>query len=244
MPFKLIVFDWDGTLMDSEARIVACIHAAFADLDLPLPSQEAARDIIGLGLDEALTVLLPEAGREGRQALIERYRYHFLVANDTPSQLFPGVAETLDWLRGRGHMLAVATGKSRRGLDLVLSSTGLGGHFQATRCADETFSKPHPEMLLQIMDELGVRGAETLMVGDTEYDMQMARNAGAQALAVCYGVHSLERLLAQGPLGCLADLADMPAWLKGRSRLPAPASRDAGPSLDVAAFRAADVEGN
>jgi len=129
------------------------------------------------------------------------------------------VAETLDWLRSRGHLLAVATGKSRRGLDLVLSSTGLGGHFQATRCADETFSKPHPEMLLQIMDELGARGPETLMVGDTEYDMQMARSAGAHALAVCYGVHSPERLMAQGPLGCLAGLADMPAWLEKRAVL-------------------------
>lgn len=219
MPFKLIVFDWDGTLMDSEARIVACIHAAFADLGLPPPSPEAARDIIGLGLDEALAVLLPEAGQEGRRALIERYRHHFLFSNETPSQLFPGVAETLDWLRARGHLLAVATGKSRRGLDLVLLSTGLAGYFQATRCADETFSKPHPLMLLQIMDELGVGGAETLMVGDTEYDMEMARNAGTHALAVCYGVHSPERLLAQGPLGCLADLADMPAWLQGRTAL-------------------------
>jgi phosphoglycolate phosphatase len=216
MPFKLIVFDWDGTLMDSEARIVACIHAAFADLGLPLPSVEAARDIIGLGLDEAMAALMPELGREGRLALIERYRYHFLMANQTPSELFPGVVETLDWLLRRDYLLAVATGKSRRGLDLVLTSSGLGGHFAATRCADETFSKPHPEMLLQLMDELGVRGAETLMVGDTEYDMQMARNAGTHALAVCYGVHSPERLLAQGPLACLADLVDMPAWLESR----------------------------
>ena len=219
MPCKLIVFDWDGTLMDSEARIVACIHAAFADLGLPLPSAEAARNIIGLGLDEALSVLLPEAGREGRRALIERYRYHFLFANDTPSQLFRGVPETLDWLRSQGYLLGVATGKSRQGLDQVLMSTGLAGYFDATRCADETFSKPHPEMLLQIMSELGVRGPETLMVGDTEYDMQMARTAGAHALAVSYGVHSPERLMAQGPLGCLADLVDMPAWLEKRAEL-------------------------
>jgi phosphoglycolate phosphatase len=216
VPYKLIVFDWDGTLMDSEARIVACIHAAFADLGLPLPSADAARDIIGLGLDEAMAVLMPGAGPQGRLALIERYRHHFLVDNETPSELFPGVAQVLDWLHTREYLLAVATGKSRHGLDLVLSSSGLGGHFVATRCADETFSKPHPEMLLQLMDELGVGGGETLMVGDTEYDMQMARNAGAHALAVCYGVHSPERLLAHGPLGCLADLADMPAWLEAR----------------------------
>jgi phosphoglycolate phosphatase len=219
MSCKLIVFDWDGTLMDSEARIVACIHAAFADLGLPLPSAEAARDIIGLGLDEALSVLLPETGRAGRRVLIDRYRHHFLVANDTPSQLFPGVTETLDWLRGQGYLLGVATGKSRRGLDQVLVSTGLAGYFDATRCADETFSKPHPAMLLQIMDELGVSGPETLMVGDTEYDMQMARSAGAHALAVCYGVHSAERLMAQDPLGCLAELVDMRAWLEQRGAL-------------------------
>lgn len=219
MPWKLIVFDWDGTLMDSEERIVACIHAAFADLGLPAPSPEAARDIIGLGLDEALAVLLPEAGRQGRQALIERYRHHFLFANDTPSRLFPGVSETLDWLLGRGYLLAVATGKSRQGLNQSLLATGLGGYFHATRCADETFSKPHPEMLLQLMAELGASGSETLMVGDTEYDMQMAQSAGAQALAVCYGVHAPERLLAHGPLGCLAELVDMPAWLEARAAL-------------------------
>jgi phosphoglycolate phosphatase len=219
MPCKLIVFDWDGTLMDSEARIVACIHAAFADLGLPVPTEEAARDIIGLGLDEALSVLLPETGREGRRALIERYRHHFLFANDTPSQLFPGVAETLDWLRGQGYLLGVATGKSRQGLDQSLDSTGLAGFFDATRCADETVSKPHPEMLLQIMAELGVTGPETLMVGDTEYDMQMARSAGAHALAVCYGVHAPERLMAHGPLGCLAELVDMPTWLETRAAL-------------------------
>jgi phosphoglycolate phosphatase len=215
MSFKLIVFDWDGTLMDSEARIVACIHAAFADLGLPIPTVEAARDIIGLGLDEAMALLMPEAGADGRRALMDRYRHHFLFANETPSQLFPRVVETLDWLRDRDYLLAVATGKSRRGLDQVLLSTGIGGRFQATRCADETFSKPHPGMLLQIMDELGVPGSETLMVGDTEYDMLMATNAGVHALAVCSGVHSPERLLAQRPLGCLADLADMPGWLEG-----------------------------
>jgi phosphoglycolate phosphatase len=216
MSFKLIVFDWDGTLMDSEARIVACIHAAFADLGAPLPSRSAARDIIGLGLAEAMAALWPDSGDAESQALAERYRYHFLVANETPSELFPGVVETLDWLRSRDYLLAVATGKSRRGLDLVLGTTQLGAYFQTTRCADETFSKPHPQMLLEIMEELGARGDETLMVGDTEYDMQMARNAGAHALGVSYGVHAPGRLLAQGPLGCLADLVDMPAWLKQR----------------------------
>lgn len=214
MRFKLIVFDWDGTLMDSEERIVACIQAAFADLGEPPPSREAARNIIGLGLEEAMASLWPEGDRRQRHRLAERYRHHFLGANETPTPLFHGAREVVDWLAGRGYLLAVATGKSRRGLDSVLASTGLGERFHATRCADETFSKPHPEMLLQLMDELGVRGCDTLMVGDTEYDMQMAYSAGAGALAVCYGVHERERLLRHRPLGCLPTLLDMPAWLE------------------------------
>jgi len=213
MGFKLIVFDWDGTLMDSEERIVACIQAAFSDIGEPPPSRAAARNIIGLGLDEAMASLWPEGDMRQRRTVIERYRHHFLGANETPTPLFPGAREVVDWLAGRGYLLAVATSKSRRGLDCVLASTGLGERFHATRCGDETVSKPHPEMLFQLMDELGVRGRDTLMVGDTEYDMQMAHNAGASALAVCYGVHERERLLRHRPLGCLPTLLDMPDWL-------------------------------
>lgn len=216
MDFKLIVFDWDGTLMDSEARIVACIQAAFADVGQPLPERAAARNIIGLGLNEAMAELWPGAGPGERERLVGCYRRHFLDTNETPSNLFEGAVELIDWLEGRGHLLAVATGKSRSGLDKVLTSTGLKPRFHATRCADETFSKPHPQMLLELMDELGVGAAETLMIGDTEYDMQMARNAGTSALAVCHGVHERERLLRHGPLGCLASLLDVPAWFTRR----------------------------
>lgn len=214
MSFKLIVFDWDGTLMDSEAKIVTCIREAFEDVGAPPPSREAARNIIGLGLSEAMAELWPEADDARRSQVVERYRYRFLDANETPSALFPGARELVDWLAERGYLLAVATGKSRRGLNEALDGTGLGPLFQATRCADETFSKPHPEMLLQLMDELGVQGSDTLMVGDTEYDMQMAQTAGANALAVCYGVHERERLLAQRPLDCLDTLQDMRPWLE------------------------------
>jgi len=214
MSFKLIVFDWDGTLMDSEARIVNCIQAAFGDVGEPPPSREASRNVIGLGLAEAMAKLWPEGHDVKRLQVVERYRYHFLDANETPSTLFPGALELVDWLVERDYLLAVATGKSRRGLSDALEGTGLGDRFHATRCADETFSKPHPEMLLQLMDELGVKGSDTLMVGDTEYDMQMARNAGASALAVCYGVHDRERLLAQRPLDCLDALHDMRPWLE------------------------------
>lgn len=215
MRFELIVFDWDGTLMDSEARIVDCVQGAFADLGLPLPTRESARDIIGLGLEEAMERLAPGIDRASLAALVLQYRRHFLVTNRTPSVLFPGARATLDWMAGQGYRLAVATGKSRAGLDKSLAETGLERTFHATRCADETFSKPHPQMLFELMDELGAGAEETLMIGDTEYDLQMARNAGVSALAVCYGVHSPERLLAQGPLACIDSLMAIPGWLQG-----------------------------
>lgn len=214
MSFKLIVFDWDGTLMDSEARIVACIQNAFVDAGQPPPPREEARNVIGLGLAEAMSVLWPAATREQQEGLIERYRYHFLVASEVSSALFPGAREVLESLSDRGYLLAVATGKSRRGLDAALATTGLDGRFQCTRCADETFSKPHPEMLLQIMDELGVGPNHTLMVGDTEYDLEMAGNAGTRALAVCHGVHDRERLLRHRPLDCVPTLFDVARWIE------------------------------
>ncbi len=215
--FELLVFDWDGTLMDSQARIVACLQAAFADAGLKPPSQESASDVIGLGLDEALARLCPGCDASGRDALVALYRRHFLVTDRTPSALFPGARAMLERLAAKGYRLAVATGKSRAGLAKEMEITGLGGLFDATRCADETFSKPHPQMLLELMDQLGVRSARTLMVGDTEYDLQMAANAGAWSLAVCYGVHSAERLLACGPLGCLRSLVEIPDWLVRRA---------------------------
>ncbi|MBS1201858.1 MAG: family hydrolase [Chromatiaceae bacterium] len=218
--FELVVFDWDGTLMDSQARIVACIQAAFADADLEPPSHQAASDIIGLGLDEALGRLCPACDARQRAALVAYYRRRFLVTDETTSELFPGAGAMLERLLGQGYLLAVATGKSRAGLAKELEITGLGRLFHATRCADETFSKPHPQMLLELMDELGVHSTQTLMVGDTEYDLQMAANARAFSLAVCYGVHPPERLLACGPLACLESVADIPGWLAGRAGSP------------------------
>lgn len=214
MRFELIVFDWDGTLMDSEARIVACLQAAFASLGLEPPSREMARDVIGLGLEEALRRLVPDIEPALLAELIAQYRREFLVSNQTPSVLFPGARAMLEQLAAEGYRLAVATGKSRMGLDKALAETGLGELFHATRCADETFSKPHPQMLLELMDELGAHPRETLMIGDTEYDMQMATNAGASALAVSYGVHAPERLLIHGPLACFDELAAIPRWLR------------------------------
>lgn len=215
-PYELLVFDWDGTLMDSEARIVACLRAAIGDLQLPARDDAALRNIIGLGLTESIDMLFPGSDLQLHRALTERYRHHFLVTDPTPSQLFAGAAETLERLAAAGYLLAVATGKGRRGLDAVLDETGLRPLFHATRCADETFSKPHPQMLLELMDVLGVEPGATLMIGDTEYDMAMARNANTAALAVSYGVHAPERLHRHGPLGCLDRIGDLPAWLAAR----------------------------
>ena len=209
MQHKLIVFDWDGTLMDSEARIVACMRGAIADLGLPERTDNEISNIIGLGLRESVATLFNDLSDKDYMALVDRYRYHFLVGDKTPSLLFDGVVLLLTKLLQKGHYLAVATGKGRQGLDKVLEETDLKSVFHATKCADETFSKPHPQMLLDIMDELGIEAEETLMIGDTEYDLQMANNAGTASLAVSYGVHSKQRLLDCQPLNCVDSVAEL-----------------------------------
>jgi phosphoglycolate phosphatase len=215
--YRLLVFDWDGTLMDSQARIVGCFQAAAADLGVDVPQGDRARDVIGLGLQEATERLFPGLDGVTVSRVVERYRYHFLGDHPTPSELFPGVVETLEGLADAGYLLGIATGKSRRGLDKVLDETGLRRLFQASRCADEAFSKPHPQMLEEVMALLGAAPADTLMIGDTEYDMQMARNAGVPGLAVSYGVHEPARLLAEGALACLERIDELPGWLAAAS---------------------------
>jgi phosphoglycolate phosphatase len=208
---KLIVFDWDGTLMDSEAQIVACLHAAIADLELEPMDDQTVKNVIGLGLREAIDTLVP--GRDARfhQTFVDYYRKYWFQSE--ASVLFAGVREVLATLKRQGLLLGVATGKARHGLERVLDETGLASCFHATRCADEAPSKPHPQMLQDVMTKLQVLPAETLMVGDTEYDMEMATNAGTAKIAVRTGVHSEERLNRHAPLVCLERLADMPAWL-------------------------------
>lgn len=210
---QLIVFDWDGTLMDSEARIVACLRAAIDETGLPHLPDEALRNIIGLGLREALMTLYPEGTDQEHDALVLHYRNHFLDFNDTPSPLFEGADDLIRDLHAQGHFLAVATGKGRNGLDKVLEETALGQYFHYTRCADETHSKPHPQMLLDIMDWLGMDASDALMIGDTEFDLQMAQNAGVKSLGVSYGVHDKARLLACEPLACLDSVAEVSDWL-------------------------------
>lgn len=211
--YGLVVFDWDGTLMDSVDRIVACIGAAIRDLDLPERSRAEMADIIGLGLREAIEQLYPGKDETFARRFVQSYREHFLERDPTPTRLFPGARETLRSLHAADYRLAVATGKGRRGLDEILERTGCRRYFHATRCADEARSKPHPEMLHAILDELDIEPSAALMVGDTEYDMQMARDAGVAAIAVAYGVHSPERLLRHDPLACLSDIRELPDWL-------------------------------
>ncbi len=199
--------------MDSESRIVNCMQGAIKDAGAASRSDDQIRNIIGLGLLQAIDVLFPHENDAFTEYLAQAYRRRYMETDRTPSQLFPGVLGVLETLKARGYLLAVATGKARRGLDRVLKGTGLDEVFHTSRCADETFSKPHPQMLHEILLDLNVAARETLMIGDTEYDMQMSHNAGASALAVSYGVHALPRLLQQHPLGYINDILELPVWL-------------------------------
>lgn len=211
--FDLIVFDWDGTLMDSAGAIVAAIFAACEDLDLEAPSPERARHIIGLGLHDALRWALPQLDVGDYPIVAERYRHHYL-SRDHDLELFPGARDLIEYLHSDGRWLGVATGKSRLGLERALATSGIGGFFHLTRCADECFSKPHPAMLLEIMASLDINPDRALMVGDTTHDLQMARNAGVSAVAMTHGAHGVEELLAEAPLASLSGFAALDQWLR------------------------------
>lgn len=200
---RLVVFDWDGTLMDSTGQIVRAATRAITQLGLPERGPEAIRDIIGLGLRESWQRLFPELGPEDFAPFVEAYRDHFLSPALQTARLFDRAAEVVAELAARGLVLAVATGKSRQGLDRELVATGLDRFMAGSRTADETRSKPHPDMLLELMSGLEVAPDETLMVGDTEWDLEMARRAGVSAVAVSYGAHASERLKAYTPRACI-----------------------------------------
>jgi phosphoglycolate phosphatase len=210
--YSLIVFDWDGTLMDSTAGIALSIQEAAREMGLPVPAREAASHVIGLGLHDSLRGAVPSLPVEKYMDFVELYRKHFRAQQETMT-LFPGVRELLDRLQSAGHRLAVATGKSRRGLDYALDMTGLRGHFVASRCADETQPKPHPAMLLELMDELALSAGELLMIGDTSHDLGMANSAGVDAVAVTYGAHPGDALRALAPLACVSSVVELRRWL-------------------------------
>lgn len=211
--YKLIIFDWDGTLMDSQARIVACLQSAAAEMQLHPLAETTLKNVIGLGLKEAIFQLYPHLQDGQLSDFADRYRYHFLSANDTPSGLFPNVRPMLEQLNEKGFMLAIATGKARRGLTPVLQETGLTKLFHGSRCADETRSKPHPQMLEELLDEFAVMAEDAIMVGDTEYDMLMAKSLGMDALAVSYGVHDKTDILKHQPLSCVDSVSELSQWL-------------------------------
>ena len=213
MKYDLVVFDWDGTLLDSAGAIVQAIQAACRDIGHPPPSDDQARHVIGLGLADAMRHAPPDLPPEHYQAMVDRYRFHYLGA-DHRLTLFEGIPEMLADMQTAGHILAIATGKSRLGLERALDHSGLRPLFQASRCADECHSKPHPQMLEELMAEFGVVREATLMIGDTSHDLMMAQNAGVAGLAVTYGAHPHDHLLEHQPLACLHTVPELWTWLK------------------------------
>ena len=210
--YRLIVFDWDGTLMDSASGIVACIQEASREMGLEVPSIERASHVIGLGLHDSLRYAVPGLPESGYRQFADLYRKHF-QARSAEMALFGGVPEMLARLRGAGHVLAVATGKSRKGLDRAMDDSNLRSFFAASRCADETDPKPHPAMLRELMAELSREKHELLMIGDTSHDLDMAASAGVDAVAVTYGAHAEDTLRARAPKGVVSSVPELDKWL-------------------------------
>lgn len=212
MKYKLIIFDWDGTLMDSENKIVRCFQMACHDIHLSPPSREDIKEIIGLDLVTSIQRLVPNIKLEQRDQVIRRYREHFLHLDNTVMEFFPNVLRGLDQLKAWGYQLAVATGKARRGLDRLLQHSRLHELFTVTRCADESCSKPDPQMLFDILDQVRLPVGQSVMVGDTIFDMEMAQRANMDRLAMAYGVHDAHRLLNFQPLSCFDNFAQLMDW--------------------------------
>ena len=214
MIYDLVIFDWDGTLMDSTRLIARSLQCACADVGVKVPTERDALFVIGLNMQDTFKLVAPEADEATRNELSERYRFHFL-ANEHQAPLYDGVREMLAELHGRGRRLAVATGKARRGLERALDATGLRAWFEATRCADEGFAKPHPDMLLMLMDITGVEPRHALMIGDTTHDLELAANAGVDAISVSYGAHD-DALLATRPAKArVSSVTELHRWLTG-----------------------------
>ncbi len=210
--YDLVVFDWDGTLMDSTRLIASCLQGACRDVGAPVPSEADALYVIGLNLAATFEHVAPGLGAEERQRLAERYRHHYL-SREHEAPLYGGVREMLAELHGRGTRLAVATGKARRGLERALDTTGLRPWFEATRCADEGFAKPHPDMLLVLLELTGVPSRRALMVGDTTHDLELAANAGIDAVSVSYGAHPEELLSTRPARARCGSVEELRRWL-------------------------------
>lgn len=213
--YQLIVFDWDGTLMDSTGHIVSCMRQAITKLELEPLDDSQISHIIGLGLTEAVQTLYPTGNTTLWSSLADCYRQTWLSSPEE-SPLFDNAIQLLQQLAEQNIFLGVATGKSRRGLDKVLNATGLGDLFVATRSADECHSKPHPQMILELMDFVGLHGSDTIMIGDTEFDLLMAKNAGADSLGITHGAHDENKLVACEPKAIVHDLHQVQHWLNNQ----------------------------
>lgn len=209
----LFVFDWDGTLIDSKAKITRSMQYAARDMGWEPLADHVIHNIIGLGLPEAIHHLYPQVSDAERACLRDFYAANFIrLDEERPSDFFPFVPETLAALRSQDHILTIATGKSRKGLDRILADLGMTDYFDATRCADETASKPHPLMLEQLLTHFNVRAGGAVMIGDTEYDMEMARRINMPRIAVSYGAHHIDRLYQYKPELCLDRFDQLLRW--------------------------------
>lgn len=217
--YELVIFDWDGTLMDSAAKIVNCLQSSARDVGLPVPDEQSARNIIGLGLHDSMKILFGDISEQQIQQMVEHYRQYFVHTDKTVQALFPGVKQGLAGLDEAGVMLGVATGKARVGLNRVLTTEDMHDLFSVTRCADESRSKPHPQMLLDILEYTAIDADKAIMIGDTTYDMEMAVSAGMAALGVSYGVHETEALIKSGAQQVVDSFDDVMNWLESDNRL-------------------------
>lgn len=213
--FKLIIFDWDGTLVDSIDWIVHCLQTAATDCHCEIPSPSTIRDIIGLSIGNAIKTLFPKADGELTQRLIKSYSQEYFSKQITPQDLFPGVKEMLTILNESGYKLAVATGKGRPSLDKALNATCTSDFFCVSRCADETASKPDPKMIEEIMLHTNIKAEHTLMIGDSIHDLQMAQNANISAIGVSCGAHPKNLLQQYQPLLCLNQTTELLEIMKG-----------------------------
>lgn len=218
MKYQAVIFDWDGTLVDSVDHIAQSLMLAAAELNYPYRDLEQCRNIVGLGMVEALERLYPGITREEMQTLRQAYGVHFFSRETLPENVFAGASALLDRLRSRGHRLAVATGKSRPGLDKGLHSSGLADYFEITRCADETASKPDPTMLREILQAWQFSPSQAVMVGDTAFDLEMAHRLGMPAVGVTWGGHRRDALLEWEPLAVVDTMAQLEQALLGQLR--------------------------
>ena len=207
--YKLIIFDWDGTLMDSVARIVSSMQASARIINMEVPTFEQAKQIIGLSLPKAIPILFPNCTNEQEILLVEQYKHHYVEINTTPTPMFANALNLLSELKENNKLLAVATGKARAGLQRVWHASGTEHFFHASRCADESLSKPNPDMIKSLLAELDIKAHEAVMIGDTSYDMEMAQRAGVDRIGVTFGVHDHHILSQHQPMAVVDSLAEL-----------------------------------